>query len=218
TAVLAVRPAMVSVAAFGAERAGRWAAPLSARMDRKSGALGGLGACASDSVLWRTGFSLGVGLRPAGVGLFAGGMDKLRAIVISSQPSAALSGLFLCRLRGWRLWPRPRAACHRWLAGAALGRLARRFDRWLCAVGVADIADGGWRPGAVPRADRRGARFRRGLRVRLLRPDGAVPSFRPRTDANSRQSFGQCLHHVSPALRLYRLAAIRAVARRPVRD
>ena len=94
------------------------------------------------------------------------------------MPRGALSGLFLRRLRGRRLWHRPRAARHRWLTGAELGRLAWRFGRGLCAVGLADVADGGWRPGAAPRADRRCARFRRGLRVRLLRSDGAMPSFR----------------------------------------
>src|SRR5690348_7613399 len=113
---------MVSVAASGAERAGRRAAPLGARMDRKLGAVGRLGARPSDQVLRRTRFTLGIGLRPAGAGLFAMGMDKLWAVFISSQPGAALSGLFLCRLRGRRLWPRPRAAGCRWCAGAKLGR------------------------------------------------------------------------------------------------
>src|SRR5216684_1400786 len=100
---------MVSLAASGAERAGRGAAPLRARMDRKAGTLVGLGARSSDPVLWRTGFSLGIGLLPARFGLLAMGMDKLRAVFISGHPIAALSGLFRRRLRGWRLWPRPRA-------------------------------------------------------------------------------------------------------------
>ena len=152
---------MVSVAASGAERAGGRAASLRARMERKPGAPGGIGARPSDPILCRAGRGVGAGLRAAGFGLFAMGMDKLRAVFISAQPGAALSGLFLRRLRGRRLWPRPRAARQRWRAGAALGRLARRLGRGLCAVGAADVADGGWPPGAAPRADRRGARFRR---------------------------------------------------------
>ena len=69
-------------------------------------------------------------------------MDELRAVLVPTQPGAALSGLFLRRLRGRRLWPRPRAARQRWRAGAALGRVARRLGRGLCAVGAADVADG----------------------------------------------------------------------------
>jgi len=98
----------------------------------------------------------------------------------SFQVSRALHYRFILRpVARWRLWPRPRAARQRRCSGAELGLLACRFGPGLCAVGAADIADGGWRPSAAPRADYRGARFRPGLRVRLLRPDGAVLRFAP---------------------------------------
>ena len=111
-------------------------------VERRPWAAGGHGARASGPFLCRAGRGVGAGLCAARADLFAVGLDELRAVLVPAQPAAALSRLFLRRLCGRRLWPRPRAARQRWRAGAALGRVARRFGRGLRALGAADVADG----------------------------------------------------------------------------
>ena len=97
----------------------------------------------SAQVLRGAGCAVGAGLCAAGPDLFALAMGKPGAVFVPVQPAAALSGLFLRRLRDRRARLRSRAAGLRWCAGAALGPVARSLDCGLCAVGAADLADGG---------------------------------------------------------------------------
>ena len=95
TAVLAVRPAMVSVAASGAERAGCWAVPRRARMDRKPRQNGRPRRAAYPVRFFGgIGFSICAGLCPAGFGRSPAGemAGSYGPFSFQIMPSAALSG------------------------------------------------------------------------------------------------------------------------------
>ena len=143
-AVLAVRAAVVPVAASGVQHSGGRAASLRSRMGRS--VLVRLVAFAGGNPVRF--FVVLVALSalayvPLLLAYSPWDMDEHRPVLVSAQPAAALSRLFLCRLRGRGLWPRPRPACQRWRSGAALGGVACRSLRRLPALGRADLHDDG---------------------------------------------------------------------------
>src|SRR5262245_31779386 len=207
-AVLAMRAAVVPLAAPGVEHSRRGHSPHRSRHRRKARSLGSCNGRASGSVLPGSGRGIGGHVHPARAHLFALVMVPARSVRVAMVPPASLSGLFLCRHRGGQLRPRSWLVGNRQRACAALAALGLCRICDIPAVDWSHCLGDGHRQAAFCSSIWLRSRLRAGLRRRRHGGAGIGAALRDAAAADSRQPLGERLRHVSCALRLRGLAAI----------
>ena len=210
-AVLAVRTDVVFVAVVGRRLYGSCPASICA----------GLGQSPDPRLIGRRGPSgpifcrfrpcLGARLCAIGPRLHSLGLVPAGTVRVPAQPPVALCALFLCRPGAGRRRRRARSARGGRTAGAALAGLDYCRGGLIAHLDGADRAHDGGRRLVLPRfADARRSEFCFRLLCQLLCRAGGRAALHFTTLAVARRAQRQRLRHVSGALPVCRMAAVRA--------